>query len=74
LPSFTNPTHRPPSPPKLNNARPTSRGKIDSYLLGVLREVEGKFKAAAEAYRDALRVDPNYEPAKLHLMKYQDTR
>jgi cytochrome c-type biogenesis protein CcmH/NrfG len=42
------------------------------YLLGVLREVEGKPRAAAEAYRDALRVDPHYEPAKLHLMKYQD--
>jgi DNA-binding NtrC family response regulator len=40
------------------------------YLLGVLREVEGKPRAAAEAYRDALRVDPDYEPAKLHLMKY----
>jgi DNA-binding NtrC family response regulator len=42
------------------------------YLLGVLREVEGKPKSAAEAYRDALRVDPNYEPAKLHLIKFQD--
>lgn len=40
------------------------------YLLGVLREVEGKPKAAADAYREALRVDPNYEPAKLHVMKY----
>jgi DNA-binding NtrC family response regulator len=44
------------------------------YLLGVLREVEGKGKAAAEAYRDALRVDPGYEPAKLHLMKYDGAR
>ena len=44
------------------------------YLLGVLREVKGKPKAAAEAYRDALRVDPHYEPAKLHLMKYQGAR
>jgi CheY-like chemotaxis protein len=40
------------------------------YLLGVLREAEGKTKAAADAYRAALRVDPNYEPAKLHLVKY----
>ena len=40
------------------------------YLLGVLREVEGKSRAAAEAYRDALRIDPKYEPAKLHLMKF----
>ena len=44
------------------------------YLLGVLREVEGKPRAAAEAYRDALRVDPHYEPARLHLMKFLDVR
>lgn len=43
------------------------------YLLGVLGEVEGKPTAAAEAYREALRVDPEYEPAKLHLLKYQGT-
>ena len=40
------------------------------YLLGVLHEVEGKTRAASDAYRDALRVDPEYEPAKLHLMKF----
>jgi DNA-binding NtrC family response regulator len=44
------------------------------YLLGVLREVEGKPGAAAAAYRDALRVDPDYEPARLHLMKYPGAR
>jgi CheY-like chemotaxis protein len=44
------------------------------YLLGVLREVEGKPRAAAEAYRDALRVDPRYEPAKIHLMKFEGTK
>jgi DNA-binding NtrC family response regulator len=44
------------------------------YLLGVVREVEGRPEAAAEAYRDALRVDPHFEPAKLHLLKYQGTR
>jgi DNA-binding NtrC family response regulator len=44
------------------------------YLLGVLREVEGKPRAAAEAYRDALRVDPDYEPARLHLLKYPGAR
>jgi DNA-binding NtrC family response regulator len=44
------------------------------YLLGVIREVDGMPAAAAEAYRDALRVDPHFEPAKLHLMKYQGMR
>lgn len=44
------------------------------YLLGVLREIEGRPKAAVEAYREALRVDPNYEPAKLHLMKFPSAR
>jgi CheY-like chemotaxis protein len=41
------------------------------YLLGVLSEVEGRPAAAADAYRAALRVDPNYQPARFHLMKYQ---
>ncbi len=40
------------------------------YLLGVLHELEGKARAASDAYRDALRVDPEYEPAKLDLMKF----
>lgn len=39
------------------------------YLLGVLREVQQKPKGAAEAYRNALRIEPDYQPAKLHLMK-----
>jgi DNA-binding NtrC family response regulator len=42
------------------------------YLLGVLREVEGKAKAAADAYRDALRVEPGFEPARFHLMKFAE--
>lgn len=41
------------------------------YLLGVLNEVENRPKAALTAYRDALRADPDYEPAKLHLLKFK---
>lgn len=41
------------------------------YLLGVLREVQQKPRAAIEAYQNALRSDPNYESAKLHLMKFE---
>jgi DNA-binding NtrC family response regulator len=41
------------------------------YLLGVLHEVEQKPAAAKEAYQAALRIDPEYEPAKFHLMKFQ---
>lgn len=41
------------------------------YLLGVLSEVEGRPAAAAEAYKAALRIDPNYQPARFHLIKYQ---
>jgi DNA-binding NtrC family response regulator len=40
------------------------------YLLGVLHEAQHKSRAAEEAYRTALRIDPGYEPAKLHLMKF----
>jgi DNA-binding NtrC family response regulator len=40
------------------------------YLLGVLREVQQRPRAAQEAYRAALRIDPGYEPAKFHLMKF----
>jgi DNA-binding NtrC family response regulator len=41
------------------------------YLLGVLHEVEQKPAAAKEAYQAALRIDPGYEPAQFHLMKFQ---
>jgi cytochrome c-type biogenesis protein CcmH/NrfG len=41
------------------------------YLLGLLHEVEGEPGAASNAYRDALRVDPDYEPARLHLLRFQ---
>jgi DNA-binding response OmpR family regulator len=44
------------------------------YLLGVLHEVQAKPAAAKVAYQAALRVDPGYEPAKLHLMKYFSER
>jgi len=39
------------------------------YLLGVLRELKNKPRDAQEAYRSALRIDPEYEPARFHLMK-----
>jgi DNA-binding NtrC family response regulator len=41
------------------------------YLLGVLHEVQHKQAAAKDAYHAALRIDPGYEPAKLHLMKFR---
>ena len=41
------------------------------YLLGVLHEVQDHPRAAAEDYRSALRADPGYLPAKLHLMKFE---
>ncbi len=44
------------------------------YLLGVLREVQNKPRAASEAYRSAFGIDPNYLPAKLHLMKFDGHR
>ena len=40
------------------------------YLLGVLHEVQHKQAAAKDAYHAALRIDPGYEPAKLHLLKF----
>jgi chemotaxis protein methyltransferase WspC len=40
------------------------------YLLGVLHEMRDDRQAAYNAYRSALQADPNYEPARLHLMKY----
>jgi hypothetical protein len=36
----------------------------------VLHELRGETHAAYGAYRAALLADPNYEPAKIHLMKY----
>ena len=40
------------------------------YLMGVLHELQHEPKAASRAYQDALRVDPDYEPASLHRMKF----
>jgi CheY-like chemotaxis protein len=40
------------------------------YLMGVLHELQHEPKAASRAYQDALRVDPDYEPARLHRMKF----
>jgi DNA-binding NtrC family response regulator len=44
------------------------------YLLGILHEVQLKPRAAKEAYRAALKIDPGYEPAKLNLMKFRSER
>lgn len=44
------------------------------YLLGLLHELRDERHSAYSCYRSALRADPNYEPAKLHLMKYFDDR
>jgi DNA-binding response OmpR family regulator len=44
------------------------------YLMGVLHEIRDEQKAAYLSYKAALRVDPRYEPAKLHLMKYFNDR
>jgi DNA-binding NtrC family response regulator len=44
------------------------------YLLGVLYEVRNKPRAAVAAYQEALRIDPDYEPAKFHLMKFVAAR
>jgi DNA-binding response OmpR family regulator len=44
------------------------------YLVGVLHELRGERHAAYSSYRAALNVDPDYEPAKLHLLKYFDNR
>ena len=40
------------------------------YLRGVLLEVRNRPRSAAQAYRDALRADPGYEPARLNLLKF----
>ena len=44
------------------------------YLRGVLCELRDEKHAAYGAYRAALQVDPEFEPAKLHLMKYFNNR
>lgn len=44
------------------------------YLLGVLHELRDERHAAYSAYRAAVQADPQFEPAKLHLMKYFDDR
>jgi DNA-binding response OmpR family regulator len=50
------------------------RGAEARYLLGVLHEMRGKGDAAYAAYRTALKADPGFEPALLHLMKYFSDR
>src|SRR5262249_51219138 len=40
------------------------------YLVGVLHEMRDERAAAYAAYRASLLADPEFEPAKLHLMKY----
>jgi DNA-binding NtrC family response regulator len=40
------------------------------YLLGVLHEMSEERHAAYSDYRAALRADPDFEPARLHLMKF----
>lgn len=40
------------------------------YLAGVLHELRDEADAAYSSYRAALRAEPGYEPARLHLMKY----
>jgi DNA-binding response OmpR family regulator len=44
------------------------------YLMGILHEMRDERNAAYSSYRAALRVDPRYEPAKLHLLKYFNDR
>jgi DNA-binding response OmpR family regulator len=44
------------------------------YLLGVLHELRDERHAAYSDYRAALRADPEFEPAKFHLMKYFDDK
>lgn len=50
------------------------QGAEAHYLTGVLHELRDERHAAYGAYRAALLADPNYEPARLHLMKYFDDR
>ena len=44
------------------------------YLLGVLHELQLQMKPARDAYEAALRVNSGYEPAKLHLMKFNTAK
>lgn len=44
------------------------------YLVGVLHELRGERHAAYSSYRAALQAQPDYEPARLHLIKYFDDR
>ena len=44
------------------------------YLRGVLCELRDERHAAYGSYRSALQADPNFEPARLHLMKYFNDR
>ncbi|MDG3007744.1 response regulator [Paludisphaera mucosa] len=44
------------------------------YLIGVLHELRDERHAAYSAYRAAVVADPEFEPARLHLMKYYDDK
>ena len=44
------------------------------YLVGILHEMRGEKDAAYHSYRAALKVDPVFEPARLHLLKYFNDR
>jgi chemotaxis protein methyltransferase WspC len=54
----------------LHHVNTLGRSAEAYYLLGVLHEMRDDRQAAYNAYRSALQADPNYEPARLHLMKY----
>jgi Tfp pilus assembly protein PilF len=44
------------------------------YLLGVLHEMRSEPHTAYGAYRAALLIEPNYEPAKFQIMKYYNDK
>lgn len=44
------------------------------YLLGILHELRDEKDAAYRSYRASLQADPNFEPARLHLLKYFNDR
>lgn len=46
------------------------RSAESHYLWGILHEIRDDRHAAYAAYRAALRADPDFEPASLHLIKY----
>jgi DNA-binding NtrC family response regulator len=44
------------------------------YLIGILHELRDEKDAAYRSYRASVQANPNFEPAKLHLMKYFNDR